>query len=66
MNDAQLFVIFFSILVFGWIGFFANVAWNKPSCNDWNSLVFVAFFLGSAGLFISMIINLVVLIQKNF
>lgn len=66
MNEAQLFVFFLSVLFFGWMGFFAGKAMTDSDEKDWHFAASISFILGSAGLFIFMIINLIALIQKNF
>lgn len=67
MNDAQLFTIFLSILGFGWLGFLAGRAWATPQKDGtWNTLTIVFFMFGSIGLFISMTLNLILLVGRNF
>lgn len=66
MNDAQLFVIFFSILVFGWIGFATGRSWDDYATKDMGLRCCVLFFANSIWLFIASVINLISLIGRNF
>lgn len=65
MNEAQLFIVFFSILCFGWVGFLAGRVWSDPEDKGWHLFPIVFLFLGSAGLFIVTCINLGVLLSKT-
>ncbi len=66
MNDAQLFVLFFFILTFGWMGFLAGRAWEASEDKIWYAPAIVFFMMGSIGLLIGMAIHLIVLVGKNF
>lgn len=65
MNDAQLFVIFFSVLSFGWLGFLAARAWDTEY-KVWHFPVLLFFFLGSIYMFIGMVVHLITLVGRNF
>jgi len=66
MNEAQLFVIFFSMLSFGWIGFSAGMAWRDEQEASFEAARIAIFFIGSICLFIFMGANLVALVGRNF
>lgn len=66
MNEAQLFTIPFSILVFGWVGFATGRAWGNPDDEIWHFGAIVVFFLGSAAMFIAAMVNLGWLLVENF
>lgn len=66
MNEAQLFTILLSILSFGWIGFSAGMAWSDEQEASFEAARIAIFFLGSICLFIPMVVNLVVLVGRNF
>lgn len=66
MNEAQLFVFFLSILIFGWVGFFAGRAWEDLYDRRWHFFAIASFMLGSAAIFIAMTLNLAWLLGRNF
>lgn len=66
MNEAQSFIIFFSILAFGWIGFFAGKGWEDHDERNWHFSAYFGFMFGSAAMFITAAINLGRLLVKNF
>lgn len=66
MNDAQLFVIFFSVLSFGWLGFLAGRAWEVLEEENWHVPITGIFIVVSIVLFVCMAANLITLVGRNF
>lgn len=60
-HDAHWFIYLFSVLCFGWLGFWSGYAFSD-SVNKARFPIFIVFFPLSAALLIGSIINLVSLL----
>jgi apolipoprotein N-acyltransferase len=61
MNEAHYFVLFFTILSFGWIGYSAGDDPDKGKV-----VPLMMFFVGSAIMGVAAVLNLAFLLGKNF
>lgn len=66
MNDAQLFIIFSAILVFGWLGFLTGKAFETKAPAGWSFPAMIFFMFGTVTLLIAALGNLGSLVLKNW